>query len=250
MTDEEILQLRKAILVIYDKEEALRLIQLLYTELNDSPWTSCQLEIVSNKFDKEHSICIDINNNGYCWWSASNWYKSYSKYSTYTYYNITKPLKGMSVDSKESRNISISIDQAKEWYNGTNETLKQLALIAYNERELILSYDQIRKHQESIYPSSITTLVEGSSPKTFLSILNLIKLKHTADYFNKDWKMEVGKTGYFINKVEDFNGIQNTTIGRHETACYPGIVYFKNKKDLEQAINILQKVDAEFLTKL
>ena len=36
----------------------------------------------------------------------------------------------------EERNIKVSLDTAKEWYNGSDETLKQLALQAYKEEEL------------------------------------------------------------------------------------------------------------------
>lgn len=36
----------------------------------------------------------------------------------------------------EKRNISISLEKAKEWYEGGNITLKQLALEAYSEEEL------------------------------------------------------------------------------------------------------------------
>lgn len=36
----------------------------------------------------------------------------------------------------EKRNISISLEKAREWYEGGNITLKQLALEAYSEEEL------------------------------------------------------------------------------------------------------------------
>ena len=36
----------------------------------------------------------------------------------------------------EERNIKVSLDTAKEWYNGSDKTLKQLALQAYKEEEL------------------------------------------------------------------------------------------------------------------
>lgn len=36
----------------------------------------------------------------------------------------------------EKRNISISLEKAREWYEGRNITLKQLALEAYSEEEL------------------------------------------------------------------------------------------------------------------
>lgn len=36
----------------------------------------------------------------------------------------------------EKRNISISLEKAREWYEGRNITLKQLALEDYSEEEL------------------------------------------------------------------------------------------------------------------
>ena len=36
----------------------------------------------------------------------------------------------------EKRNVKISLDTAIEWYNGNNESLKQLALQAFTEKEL------------------------------------------------------------------------------------------------------------------
>jgi len=36
----------------------------------------------------------------------------------------------------EERNIKVSLDTAKEWYNGSDETLKKLALQVYKEEEL------------------------------------------------------------------------------------------------------------------
>lgn len=36
----------------------------------------------------------------------------------------------------EERNIKISLDTAKEWYNGDNESLRQVALQAFTEEEL------------------------------------------------------------------------------------------------------------------
>lgn len=35
------------------------------------------------------------------------------------------------------RNITITLEKAIEWYNGNNESLKELALQAFNKEELI-----------------------------------------------------------------------------------------------------------------
>ena len=40
----------------------------------------------------------------------------------------------------EERNIKISLDAAKEWYNGDSESLKQFALQAFTKEELTEEY--------------------------------------------------------------------------------------------------------------
>lgn len=43
----------------------------------------------------------------------------------------------------EKRNITITIEKAKEWYNSGNEALKEAALQAFEEKELIFNYGDI-----------------------------------------------------------------------------------------------------------
>ena len=45
-------------------------------------------------------------------------------------------VKNKTMDSKEERNVKISIDTAKKWYNGEDESLKEIALQAFSESEL------------------------------------------------------------------------------------------------------------------
>ena len=44
----------------------------------------------------------------------------------------------------EERNITITIDKAREWYNSGNESLKELALQAFNESELKFDFRNIK----------------------------------------------------------------------------------------------------------
>lgn len=86
--------------------------------------------------------------------------------------------------------ISISLEKAREWYEGRNITLKQLALKAYSEEELkkkttysdvldeLWRSDKLVTDQISI--SSITT--SGVEKIKVLS-----KLYTIAAYFNGDW---------------------------------------------------------------
>ena len=43
----------------------------------------------------------------------------------------------------EKRNITITIEKAREWYNSGNEALKEAALQAFEEKELIFNYRNI-----------------------------------------------------------------------------------------------------------
>ncbi|UWH91163.1 MAG: hypothetical protein [Bacteriophage sp.] len=51
----------------------------------------------------------------------------------------------------EERNITISLDKAKEWFNSNNETLKELALQAFSEEELTtFDFTKIRTFEDAL----------------------------------------------------------------------------------------------------
>lgn len=41
----------------------------------------------------------------------------------------------------KERNITITLDKAREWYNSENETLKNIALQAFNKNELTYNFN-------------------------------------------------------------------------------------------------------------
>lgn len=43
----------------------------------------------------------------------------------------------------EKRNVTVTLEKAKEWYNSNNESLKEIALQAFNRDELTLSLENI-----------------------------------------------------------------------------------------------------------
>ena len=43
----------------------------------------------------------------------------------------------------EEKNITITIDKAKEWYNSGNKVLKEIALQAFDENKLIINFKNI-----------------------------------------------------------------------------------------------------------
>ena len=44
----------------------------------------------------------------------------------------------------KERNVTITIDKAREWYNSENESLKEIALQAFNENELKFDFKNIK----------------------------------------------------------------------------------------------------------
>ena len=49
----------------------------------------------------------------------------------------------------EERNITITIDKARKWYNSENDTLKEIALQAFNENELKFDFRSIKTFEEA-----------------------------------------------------------------------------------------------------
>lgn len=131
----------------------------------------------------------------------------------------------------EKRNISISLDEAKEWYKSENNILKELALKAYSEEELDpINFSQIWAETYTETPAVYSVPVEEYSKYTQLHKLSII-----AKYFNKDWKKTSSNTGYFIAGID--NG--EVKINTHNSVAYPGLIYFKNKEDIAKAIKMI-----------
>lgn len=133
-------------------------------------------------------------------------------------------------DESKKRNISVTLKQAREWYHGNNSTLKELALTVYTEKELGPTLDDIYSKVES---SSIHLYIPSGEYNKFKV---KAKLNMIAAYYNGDWKMEEGKTGYFLGKNLD----GNTMIMKHSTIKREGITYFENREDAEKAMELLK----------
>lgn len=101
----------------------------------------------------------------------------------------------------EKRNISISLEKAREWYEGGNITLKQLALEAYSEEEL---------KEEIAY----------------------------SDILDKLWRsgklVTCGNDSYYIGK--SIGTIEIVLCNNYLLSSVP---YFKNKKDAQKALEML-----------
>lgn len=132
----------------------------------------------------------------------------------------------------ETRNISVTLEQAREWYNSRNATLRTLALNAYTKEELELDYNNIDREVDQICTCVCIPRCEGKKFQV------LAKLATIAKYYNKDWKKTACNTGYFIGNYNNGNS-PAIDIYTNNKAQYAGVVYFKNYEDAVKALKIL-----------
>ena len=135
----------------------------------------------------------------------------------------------------EKRNISISLEKAREWYEGGNMTLRQPALEAYPEEELkeeTACSDILDKLWRSGKSVTCQTSVSGIATSNIGKIKVLCKSCTISAYFNGDRVPSSGIDNYYIGKG-------GNTI---ETACDSHILssvpYFKNKEDARKALEM------------
>lgn len=138
----------------------------------------------------------------------------------------------------ETRNISITLEQAMKWYNSGNIALRTLALNAYTSDELELNYDLIASRVDQASGQCITPMCE------YKKFQVLAKLAIIAKYYNKNWKKTTCNTGYFIGNYKSGNGpvveiLNDVGVYQHTTVQYAGVVYFKSQEDAIKAIKIL-----------
>lgn len=155
---------------------------------------------------------------------------------------------------KEQRPILISLDQAREWYEGTNETLRTLALSVYKETELTTTYEDILSLENT------TEILNHCSLNDEKKFIILHKLSVLAAHYNGGWKMSAGQEGYFLNKHQairttelsyytgwkDWEEGKYISIAMHSTVTQAGIIYFRRKEDLVSAIKLIGR-DIKYL---
>lgn len=152
-------------------------------------------------------------------------------------------------NNMEKRNITVSLEEAKNWYNSENQTLRQLAIQAYTEAELS-EPQNFKEVLKSLGIQSFNMKVnskEVSSVEMEHELATHIKLMFIAKYFNGTWKPEMGKKKYFLAKVPSSYALPNSIklgngyyIGTHEIVLYSGIVYFQKKEDVRKAYEMLK----------
>lgn len=156
----------------------------------------------------------------------------------------------------EKRNITVSLEEARNWYNGENQTLRKLALQAYTEKELsepqyfweILDSFKVKnlKLDLQMSPKDIPSILEPA--KEIHKELTLhMKLAFIAKYFNGTWKPEMDKTKYFLGRTPYSYDVPNSAkldngyyIGIHARVKCPGIVYFQKEEYVKKAYEMLK----------
>lgn len=144
----------------------------------------------------------------------------------------------------EKRNVSISLEKAREWYEGGNITLKQLALKAYSEEELreeITYSDILDKLWRRGKLVTRQTSISGITTSSIEKIKVLSKLYNIAAYFNGDWVPTYGNDSYYIYEAHKVVGV----------ACnnylLSSVPYFKSEEDAQKAIEMLSSDELDVL---
>lgn len=141
---------------------------------------------------------------------------------------------------EEKRNIKVTLEQAMEWYNSGNSTLRTLALSAYTEDELKFNFKYINS---KVYSTCFCANVPANEAEKYNTLADLAII---AKFFNGSWKKTTSNIGYFLgdygygygHAADVCNGV---SIYKHNTVQYAGIVYFKNQEDAIKAVKILGK---------
>lgn len=141
---------------------------------------------------------------------------------------------------EEKRNVKVTLEQAMEWYNSGNSTLRTLALSAYTEDELKFNLKYINS---KVCNTCFCASVPANEAEKYNTLADLAII---AKFFNGSWKKITNNTGYFLGNfnarcgpvVDTCNGV---SVYQHNTVQYAGIVYFKNQEDAIKAVKILGK---------
>lgn len=160
----------------------------------------------------------------------------------------------------KERNIIVSLEEARNWYNSQNQTLRRLALQAYTEKELNepQNFDEILESL-GVQSLNLNMKLGGKDASSTMklhkeigieigSALTLhMKLAFIAKYFNGIWRPERDKTKYFLGRTAYLYDISNRAkldngyfIGIHEKVASPGIVYFQKQEDVRKAYEMLK----------
>lgn len=131
--------------------------------------------------------------------------------------------------SVKTKPVEITLDEARKWYDSNDPVLQMLATQAWGDECKTITYDEIDSKVRTA-PAIIETCDTLTT-----HVIN--KLQNIAKFYNKDWTPANEGTKYFIS----FNHKRGEwAVIKHESVKYLGLVYFKNGRDAERAIEILR----------
>lgn len=163
-------------------------------------------------------------------------------------------------NNMEKRNIKVSLEEARKWYNGKDQTLRKLALQAYTENELT-EPQTLKEVLEALGVHSLHLNMElgGKDAASTMKLSKEIgieigseltlhmKLALIAKYFNGAWEPDMSRTKYFLARTHHSYDLPNSIrldndycVGTHERVMYPGIVYFQKQEDVREAYEMLK----------
>ena len=163
-------------------------------------------------------------------------------------------------NNMEKRNIKVSLEEARNWYNGKDRTLRRLALQAYTKKELS-EPQSLKEVLEALGIQSLNLNMKlgGKNASSTMKLSQEIgieigskltsnmKLMLIAKYFNGAWRPSMDKTKYFLARTHHSYDLPNSIkldndycIGTHERVMYPGIVYFQEQEDVRKAYEMLK----------
>lgn len=123
----------------------------------------------------------------------------------------------------ETRNISLTLEKAKEWYNSGNADLKEIALQAYTEKELnYLQWENIKTFEDACKTINIPhSLVVNTLTDTCCTphMRAVFKIDIIRAALNGNWKPDFNNIVYyplvrydFKNKAIKTANINNLTV--------------------------------------
>lgn len=144
-------------------------------------------------------------------------------------YTVVKQDEITNSNHMETRNVSITLEQAREWYKSYNEALKTIALSAYKDWELEEKFEDIVKDLDYI---SMCRMVPRDDAELIGALVNLRKL---ARALNGDWVRKPKEKAWFFLSAKTVNGCVELEHTYHIESYYPTVVYFKDLRTLNRA---------------
>lgn len=150
-------------------------------------------------------------------------------------YTIVPQSETLNNNYMETRIVSITLEQAKEWYKSDNAALRTIALSAFKDWELEEKFEDIVK---DITYTSLCRLVPSKDADFISAYIDLCKL---AEALNGDWiRKFAGKVWFFSGKTSvSGNGCKDLETLYHIDANYTSMVYFKDLRTINKAKEII-----------